>query len=255
VYRVEVVVNPFPKMNMKNLFTIIGTPLLFGSFLFINLGFTDKKKMELLANLQSYCATLPTEFNQISEERKLELLEISDFVTEKRSAHLAANLNFVCTSNSRRSHLAQIWAQTASMFYGIDSVWTFSGGTEETRVHKNTIAALGRSGMEVVSNQQSDNPIWLVTIGKGNSWAIFSKKYDHATNPKTGFGAVMVCSEADKSCPSVPGADFRLGLPYEDPKLFDKTDLQDKKYDERCRQIAREMFFVMKMAKKKLDKK
>jgi hypothetical protein len=222
--------------------------------LFLNYSFSPEKSMELLPSLASYCSTLPSEFNQIPEERKAELLEISQFVAEKRASHLPADLNFVCTSNSRRSHMAQIWAQTAAHFYGLDSVWTFSGGTEETRVHKNTIAALGRVGFELSSNRQADNPIWLVTIGKGNAWAIFSKKYDHGTNPKKGFGAVMVCSEADKSCPSVAGADFRLGLPYEDPKLFDGTALQDKKYDERCRQIAREMFFVMEAASKTMKK-
>jgi hypothetical protein len=33
----------------------------------------------------------------------------------------------------------------------------------------------------------------------------------------------MVCSEADKSCPSVDGAELRVGMPYDDPKYFDGT--------------------------------
>jgi hypothetical protein len=55
----------------------------------------------------------------------------------------------------------------------------------------------------------------------------------------------MVCSEADQGCPFVPGTDFRLALPFDDPKAFDGTDLQDVKYDERCKQIGTEMLFVM----------
>jgi hypothetical protein len=59
----------------------------------------------------------------------------------------------------------------------------------------------------------------------------------------------MVCAEANESCPIVPGADFRLGLPYQDPKAFDNTPQQNEKYDERCRQIAREMFYVFSQIK------
>jgi hypothetical protein len=100
------------------------------------------------------------------------------------------------------------------------------------------------------SNQQSKNPIWLATIGeKINPLVLFSKKYADSTNPSENFGAVMVCAEANESCPIVPGADFRLGLPYQDPKAFDNTPQQSEKYDERCRQIAREMFYVFSQIK------
>jgi len=38
-------------------------------------------------------------------------------------------------------------------------------------------------------------------------------------------------------------------LPYQDPKAFDNTAQQNEKYDERCRQIAREMFYVFSQIK------
>jgi hypothetical protein len=60
----------------------------------------------------------------------------------------------------------------------------------------------------------------------------------------------MVCAEADKACPFVEGADLRIGLPYQDPKEFDNSPLEDTKYDERCKQIATEMFFVMDIVSK-----
>ena len=55
----------------------------------------------------------------------------------------------------------------------------------------------------------------------------------------------MVCNSADQGCPIVSGCDFRLSLPYEDPKAYDDTDLESIKYAERCRQIGREMLFVL----------
>jgi hypothetical protein len=186
----------------------------------------------------------------IDIERKEALDDIASFITEQRKANKPANLIFVCTSNSRRSHMAQVWAQIASYYYGVDSVFSFSGGTEQTRVHVNAMDALQRSGIEIYSNDQGDNPLRYISVGKDiKPWAIFSKKYTDATNPNSNFAAVMVCTEADKACPYVDGALARVGLPFEDPKAFDRAPDYAARYDERCRQIAREMFYVLSKVK------
>jgi len=214
--------------------------------------YKQMKKVELFPKLSTYCDKLSEEFIQIPEERKAELKDIANFIVEQRKEHKPANLLFVCTSNSRRSHMAQVWSQIASYYYSIDSVFTFSGGTEQTRVNINAIDALNRTGIEIYSNNQGDNLLRYIRIGiKINPWVIFSKKYTDATNPKNNFAAVMVCSEADKACPFVEGAESRIGLPYQDPKEFDNSPLKEAKYDERCRQIAREMFFIMDLVSKK----
>jgi arsenate reductase len=214
--------------------------------------YKQMKKVELFPKLSTYCDKLSEEFIQIPEERKAELKDIANFIVEQRKEHKPANLLFVCTSNSRRSHMAQVWSQIASYYYSIDSVFTFSGGTEQTRVNINAIDALNRTGIEIYSNNQGDNPLRYIRIGiKINPWVIFSKKYTDASNPKNNFAAVMVCSEADKACPFVEGAELRIGLPYQDPKEFDNSLLKEAKYDERCRQIAREMFYIMDFVSKK----
>jgi hypothetical protein len=214
--------------------------------------YKEMKKEELFPKLSNYCNSLSTEFNQINEERKAELKGIANFIVEQRKEHKPANLLFVCTSNSRRSHMAQVWSQIAAYYYGIDSVFTFSGGTEQTRVNINAIDALVKTGIEIYSNNQGENPLRYIRVSnKINPWVIFSKKYSDATNPKNNFAAVMVCSEADKACPFVEGAESRIGLPYLDPKEFDNSPLKEAKYDERCRQIAREMFYIMDFVSKK----
>lgn len=217
---------------------------------FIALSFVNAPKQDLNPKLLEYCKSLPSEFDQIAEERKVSLNELANYISKQQKENKAINLLFVCTSNSRRSHMAQVWSQIASVYYDVKMVSTFSGGTEQTSVNKNAILALEKTGIKLQSNQQSDNPIWTAAIGADiNPMVLFSKKYIFSTNPTKNFGAVMVCSEADKSCPYVSGADFRLGLPYQDPKAFDNTPQQNEKYDERCREIARDMFYVFSQIK------
>jgi arsenate reductase len=63
-------------------------------------------------------------------------------------------------------------------------------------------------------------------------------------NPVTNFAVVMTCSDADENCPIIPGAEKRISVMYEDPKLFDHTVLEKEKYRERSLQIAAEMKYV-----------
>jgi hypothetical protein len=122
-------------------------------------------KVEFYKKLKKYCHSLPGEFNQIPEERKKELIEVGDYIIEQQIAKKSCRLLFICTSNSRRSHMAQIWAQSATLYYGLDSIWTFSGGTEATRVHPNTVSALRRAGFNVGTTQAGDNPTYFVAAG------------------------------------------------------------------------------------------
>ena len=208
------------------------------------------QKANLNSDLLKYCSSLSSELNQIPSDRKEYLNELVSYITEQQKAQKAINLVFVCTSNSRRSHMAQVWSQIASYYYDVKNVSTFSGGTEKTKVNKNALLALEKTGIVLQSHQQSENPVWLAFIGfKFTPMVLFSKVYTDSTNPSQNFGAVMVCAEANESCPIVPGADFRIGLPYQDPKAFDNTPQQNEKYDERCRQIAREMFYVFSQIK------
>lgn len=227
--------------------TIKSTLILFCIFSLLSV---QAQKANLNSDLLKYCSSLSSELNQIPSDRKEYLNELVSYITEQQKAQKAINLVFVCTSNSRRSHMAQVWSQIASYYYDVKNVSTFSGGTEKTKVNKNALLALEKTGIVLQSHQQSENPVWLASIGfKFTPMVLFSKVYTDSTNPSQNFGAVMVCAEANESCPIVPGADFRLGLPYLDPKAFDNTPQQNEKYDERCRQIAREMFYVFSQIK------
>ena len=108
------------------------------------------------------------------------------------------------------------------------------------------LAAMERAGFRIEKTTDDPNPIYHVRISdEGPASTCFSKVYDGAPNPTQGFAAIMVCSDADRACPSVPGAIARFALPFVDPKISDGTPEEVATYDERCAQIAREMLYVM----------
>ena len=185
------------------------------------------------------------EFEAIPAERKQKLLELARFVDDGRKAGRPVRLNFICTHNSRRSHMAQLWAQAAAHYYGIEGVACYSGGTEATAFHPQAVKAMQDAGFRIESTTSGVNPRYVVTYGNDAApVTAFSKKYDDPSNPSGDFAAVMTCSEADANCPVVIGAARRISLTYEDPKAFDGTPQAAEGYAARVRQIGREMLFA-----------
>ena len=163
-------------------------------------------------------------------------------IAEALLAEGAARLVFICTHNSRRSHLAQIWAQAAAWERGLDGVTTYSAGTEATAFHPNAVAALRRAGLDIPEPPASDNPVYHVRIDSAHPpISCFSKRFDDASIPQEPFIAVMVCDHAAEHCPVIPSAMHRVPLPYRDPKESDGTPEESATYDERSGQIRGEM--------------
>ena len=186
----------------------------------------------------------------ISDERKEVLLSLVDYIQEKVNAGESIRLNFICTHNSRRSHLSQIWAQAMAYHVGLKNVSCYSGGTEATAIFTKVLETLTMQGFQVLKLSENDNPVVAVKFAANENPIIcFSKTYDHPFNPSTQFGAVMTCNNADVGCPIVLGAEARFPIKYDDPKAYDGTPLQTEKYAERSLDIAREMWWVFSQVK------
>lgn len=199
--------------------------------------------------LQRYLTEATTRFDVIPRNRKSELAKVADYVRERLSKSETAKLTFICTHNSRRSHLAQIWAQIAAQFYALDGVKTYSGGTEATAFNPRAVAALQRCGLKITADDLTvANPRYSVTTSDSSPPQVcFSKAYGDPPNPSRGYCAVMTCSQADDACPLVMGCDLRAPIRYEDPKVADDTELEAQRYDERCAQIGCEMLYMMSL--------
>lgn len=187
----------------------------------------------------------------INQERKAILQPLVDFIQLKVNQDTDVNLNFICTHNSRRSHLCQIWSQLAALYYQIPKTYCYSGGTEATALFPKVVEILKEEGMEIEMIADTANPIYAIKFDQNTIPLVaFSKKYDNNFNPQSQFAAIMTCSQADHDCPYIPDAEKRIPVTFEDPKIADNTDQQDEIYKARSLEIASQMFYVCSQIKK-----
>ena len=202
------------------------------------------RKQRMHVDLKQYLDGTLLGIHRVPEERKRALDDVAALISSKRKGGEATELTFICTHNSRRSQMGQLWAAAAAAHFGIDEVRTYSGGTEATAFNPRAVAAMEKAGF-VIEKPGGDNPRYLVTFDEsGPAIECFSKTYDDPTNPAEGFVAIMTCADADEACPVVSGAALRAPLRYDDPNVADGTPEEEAVYDERCLQIATEMLYL-----------
>jgi len=190
------------------------------------------------------------DFESIGEMRKISLDSLIEFIQGKVDRREAVKLNFICTHNSRRSHLAQVWAQTAAHYFNISNVYCYSGGTEATALFPAVIDVLKASGFEVNYLTDSINPNYSIKYAENKQPIIgFSKRWNDAYNPKDAFCAVLTCSAADVDCPIVSGGEQRISIHYNDPKEFDNSPNKMEEYNLTNMKVATEMSYVFSRIK------
>ena len=143
---------------------------------------------------------------------------------------------FMCTHNSRRSQLSEVWANILSNRLNLKLSF-FSAGTEKTKVYKEVIETLCRVGVDI--NKEGKLNLTSNTIN------IYSKTLDEIKEDK--FIGIMNCSDAEKHCPLDPRSKKNIKLFYDDPKKYDRTTKESDEYDRTCRLIASELNAIFKL--------
>ena len=193
----------------------------------------------ILENIANFSA------QAIPAERLAVLKPVVDYIQQKKDTGALIRLNFICTHNSRRSHLSQIWAQTMAYHFGVQNVYCYSGGTEATAMYPKVAETLQNQGFQIQQLAATENPVYAVKFAQNEAAIIcFSKTYQNKFNPASQYGAILTCNNADEGCPVVIGAEARFPVKYNDPKAFDNTDFQTAKYAERSLEIAQEMWWI-----------
>lgn len=205
-------------------------------------------KTKIFDQIEQVISKLSTD--KISEERKEILQPLAEFIQSKTDTQEPIRINFICTHNSRRSLLSQVWAQTMAFYFNVQNVQCYSGGTESTALFPMVAQTLKITGFQIEPISEGKNPIYSIKYAENEPPVIgFSKKLDDDFNPKSEFAAVMTCSQADGGCPFIAGAEKRIPITFEDPKAFDNTPQQAEKYQERSLQIATELLYIFAQIK------
>ena len=85
----------------------------------------------MLSGIEQTIESLPKNGTS-NPDRKVHLDEMIQYIQERANTNESIRMIFICTHNSRRSHLTQIWCQTMAFHFGIKNVSCYSGGTEAT---------------------------------------------------------------------------------------------------------------------------
>jgi arsenate reductase len=193
--------------------------------------------MQMNADLMYYVQSLDS--NSIDNQRKEMLLALAKLIKQ----HGVNEIVFVCTHNSRRSQFAQVWMAVAVEYYKL-KFKIYSAGTEATACFSETLNALQKAGFRLKGANDLNLAMRLLW-NEGISYVIiFSKTLSKIEFTTQNFAAIMTCSDADKNCPIIPNASIRFPLTYKDPKEFDNTNQMSKAYEDTCRLIATELFYL-----------
>lgn len=201
----------------------------------------------LFPEVEAFLEKASASFDLDASPRKAELARLARWLSEKQTGGIPARLTVICTHNSRRSHLGQFWLAASAALYGVQ-LQPYSGGTEATACHPNTLAALKRAGAHITRLTEDANPHWQIAFGPEGGIEAWSKVYSDPANPQESYAALMVCTDADEGCPVVQGAESRFSLPYQDPKHADGSSEEEHAYDVASQTIAAEMAWVVQTA-------
>jgi arsenate reductase len=199
-------------------------------------------------SLEKTLAHLPKLEGSIPADRKALIAKIAGYISEKLQKGESVKLNFICTENSRRSHLSQLLAAAIAHKLNVP-VETYSGGTKVSACNPRTVAALRRAGFQIVEDT-GENPHYEVRYADdADPILAYSKLYDSPENPQDSFIAVMVCGHADENCPFIPNAQKRFAVTFDDPKVADDTLEEAAAYDAKIIEIGAQLFYLFNSIK------
>ncbi len=201
--------------------------------------------MKLFSNIKLFCEQVINTVH-IPEDRRQNLSKLMIYMQYKICQRKPISLVYLCTHNSRRSHIGQVWAQILSKYFHINDVKTFSGGMQVTEVYQSTLKAFEQIGFKIKRESNKRNGKIKLYFSGNDYIELFSKTYNHPSNPSKNFAAIMTCNDIDQNCPIIQGYDLRLSTPYTDPKKHDDSSIELCKYVEKNIEIASEIAFVFK---------
>lgn len=203
--------------------------------------------------LNEYVRDFPKEFRKIPEDRRYRLNEIVYFLEEQHEDNNPWQLLFISTNQASVSQMAQVWAKTAAYYFGFTNLESYSGGLRPGIISVNMINTLEKAGFIVYKTSVDNIDVYRIKYSYNLEPIVsFPKKIDHVRNPNHDFMAVFVEENADINVQNIKGTYNRLLLKYEDPVGYDGSEQENMMYEEICKKVATEMFYVFSLLRKRL---
>lgn len=197
---------------------------------------TNAQENRFTSKLDKYCKQLIQSYRAVPEERKQVLDLMANDLVDKRY------IVFTCKTNSRRTVLLQVWAQTGFYYYGLADRNAFSIGDTVTPVYSGVANVLSEVGFYVSRLANADPNGYMISISKDFPESIVSSKAMLGTIDTTLGIVVNICDEKE---PSGNAAKYStVHLPYSSPTPFEKTVREKLKYKQLNHRIALEMLYL-----------
>ena len=195
--------------------------------------------------LDEFCKTSIKEFNAIPVERKAILEKAAELLSKK------PYILFTCQTNSRRTLLLQVWAQTAFYYYGINRS-SFSIGDTISSIYPGLVNIFKESGFTYHEFGSEDPKGYIISTSKKYPKNIIVPKKDLGKIDTSKVIIVSICFTGEKSV--IASNTEHISIPYESPKMFEKTPNENQKYFVLNKQISIEMFYMAQKTKEYIIK-
>lgn len=188
------------------------------------------------SKLDKYCKQVIQSYRTIPDERKQVLDLIAIDLVGKRY------VIFTCKTNSRRTVLLQVWAQTGFYYFGLVDRNAFSIGDTVTPVYSGVANVLSDVGFYVSRLANADPDGYMISISKDFPESIVSSKSVVGTIDTTIGIVVNICEEREPTGIAAKYSTFHL--PYSSPTPYEKTVREKLKYKQLNHRIAVEMLYL-----------
>lgn len=204
--------------------------------------------------LEKYISGLHLRFNTIPASRKKVLKELGNAIVKKRIKHQPINILAIGKSNAARTQVMEAFIKATTAYYDLDSIYSYSGGIEVSKVNEQVITWLREAGfsIEKIDKEKGhENPKYLISIGKKSpDYTLFSKRYDHPFNPPEDFISILVDENILKN-KSLPLKYKKHQLFYREIKSVEGK-VKSQTDHEGMHQIALDIAYLMDYVKKEI---
>ena len=204
--------------------------------------------------INEYVRDFPKEFRKIPEDRRYRLNEIVYFLEEQKVENDPWQLLFISTNQSSVSQMAQVWSKAAAYYFGFTNFESFSAGLDPRTISVKMITSLEKAGFIVYKNNVDGVDVYRIKYSYNLDPIVsFPKKINHVRNPNQDFMAVFVEENADMNVQNIKGTYNRLLLTYDDPVGYEGSEQEQVMYEESCKKVAVEMFYVFSLLRRRLQ--